>query len=183
MKALFVPLLWLSAVAAVYAYDPLEAEDKNDYTPPDETWREEAITLPETFDPDDLQRFSLKKGGNGRFTYAIERKSLRTGDDGVSRFIVVIRSNQGAVNSSYEGLRCGHREYKVYAYGSDQGLTPLDSSDWQPISKDTRDYRTVLYEDLICNLQTGKANPPDAVLQAMRHGRLVNTPFINSGRD
>ncbi|MGD8910006.1 MAG: CNP1-like family protein, partial [Chromatiales bacterium] len=156
--------------------------DSNDYAPPTEQWREEAITLPETFDPDDLQRFTLK-GDNDRFTYAIERKSLRTGDDGVSRFIVVIRSNQGAVNSSYEGLRCGHREYRVYAYGSGQGLTPLSGTLWQPIPKGASDYRAILYEDLICNLLSGKANPPNAVFQAMRNGHQVNTPFFNSGRD
>jgi hypothetical protein len=182
IKAMLTLLLWLSAVAAVHAYDPLEVEDRIDYAPPDDELQEEAITLPERYDPNDLQHFSLK-GDSDRFTYAIERKSLRTGDDGVSRFIVVIRSNQGAVNSSYEGLRCGHREYKVYAYGSGQGLTPLPGTDWQAIPKDAGGYRTILYEDLICNLQTGQANPPDAVFQAMRHDRLVNAPFINGGPD
>jgi hypothetical protein len=182
IKAMLPLLLWLSAVAVVHAYDPLEVEDSIDYAPPDDEWREEAITLPERYDPDDLQSFSLR-GDNDRLTYAIERKSLRTGDDGVSRFIVVIRSNQGAINSSYEGLRCGHREYRVYAYGSGQGLTPLPGTDWQPIAKGANDYRAILYEDLICNLLTGQANPPHAVFQAMRHDRLVNGPFINSGRN
>jgi hypothetical protein len=182
MKALLTHLLCLSAIGAAHAYDPLENQDNVDYAPPTEAWREVAITLPMAFDPNDLQRFSLR-GNNDRFTYAIERKSLHTGDDGVSRFIVVIRSNQGAVNSSYEGLRCGHRAYKVYAYGSGQGLTPLNGTDWQSIPKGASDYRAILYEDLICNLLTGQPNPPDAVFQAMRNDRLVNAPFINSGRD
>ncbi|MGD8909510.1 MAG: hypothetical protein PVI92_09180, partial [Chromatiales bacterium] len=67
MKTILAHLLCLSAIGAAHAYDPLEDRDSNDYAPPTEQWREEAITLPETFDPDDLQRFTLK-GDNDRFT-------------------------------------------------------------------------------------------------------------------
>ncbi|MEJ2394651.1 MAG: CNP1-like family protein [Candidatus Thiodiazotropha sp.] len=182
MKALYTLILSLGLVAASHAYDPLETDEKIEYTPTDDAWQEAQVTVPEHFDPDDLQSFTLK-GSNDRFEYAIERNSLHTDDDGVSRFLVVIRSSQGAVNSSYEGLRCGYREYKVYAYGSGKGLTPLPGSEWQSIPKASSDYRAILYEDLICNLLTGQANPPDAVFQAMRSNQPVTTPFIHSGRE
>lgn len=181
MKSLLALFISLCAVSGAHAYDPLADDDKNDYVPP-EAWKETLVKAPKQFDPDDLQPFILK-GATDRFNYAIERKSLTTSDDGVTRYLLVIRSEQGAVNSSYEGLRCGHREYKVYAYGSGQGLTPLSGSEWQPIPKGASDYRAVLYEDLICNLQTGQANPPNAVFNAMRSKHQVDTPFISSGRD
>ncbi len=180
MKAALFLLLGLAAVTTVNAYDPLEDKDKIEYVPPEEAWHEAAVDIPQTFDADNLQPFTVK-GGNDRFEYAIDRGSLQTGVDGVTRFTVVIQSKQGAVNSSYEGLRCGHREHKVYAYGSDQGLTPSAASDWQTIPRDSSDYRAVLYEDLICNLLSGQPNPPAAIFRAMHAGRRVDSPFFNSG--
>jgi hypothetical protein len=182
MKILFTLYCYLLATGIAYAFDPLEENDKIDFVESTEEWQEKVVSIPETYDPEDLQHFTLN-GDHDQFTYAIERKSLRTGEDGVTRFVVVIRSKQGAVNSSYEGLRCGHRAYKIYAYGSDQGLTPFTGIDWQTLSKDANDYRATLYEDLICNLLTGQPNPPDSVFQAMREDRTVDTPFINSDRD
>jgi hypothetical protein len=178
-KFLIQLLFGFCVIGAVHAYDPLDTEDRTDYVEPDEQWQEDAVTVPEQYDPDDLQPFTIKDASD-RFSYAIERKSLVSGNDGVARFLVVIRSRRGAVNSSYEGLRCGHREYKVYAYGSGQGLIPSPDSEWQPIPKSARDYRATLYEDLICNLTTGAPNPSNAVLQAMRGNRRVDAPFVNS---
>lgn len=179
MKSLLQLLLGFCAIGVVHAYDPLGIDDKTDYVDPDESWQEDAVTVPEQYDPDDLQPFTIKDASD-RFSYAIERKSLVSGNDGVARFLVVIRSSRGAVNSSYEGLHCGHREYKVYAYGSGQGLTPLPESEWQSIPKSARDYRATLYEDLICNLTTGAPNPSNAILQAMRGKRRVDDPFVIS---
>ena len=178
-KFLLQLLLGFCVVSAVHAYDPLSTDDRNDYVEPDELWQEDAVTVPKQYDPDDLQSFSTKDASD-RFSYAIERKSIVSGKDGVARFLVVIRSSQGAINSSYEGLRCGHREYKVYAYGSEQGLTPLPDSEWQPLPISAHDYRATLYEDLVCNLTTGVPNPSNAVLQAMRGNRRVDAPFIVS---
>ena len=181
MKAVFTLTLWLGVSLAVQAYDPLKDKDKIDYTPPAEEWREAVVDIPSAFDPNDLQCFTLK-GRNERFDYAIERKSLHTADDWVTRFIVVIRSQSGAINSSYEGLQCGHRRYKVYAYGSGEGMTPTPDPEWQPIPKGASDYRAILYEDLICNMQTGQPNPPEAVFQAMRDDRKVDASYIGRGQ-
>ena len=163
------------------AYDPLDKEERNDYVAPVETWQEESPEIPKTFSEENLQSFSVP-GPNNRFQYFIERDSLQTGGDGVTRFLLVIRSNRGAVNSSYEGLRCGLREHKIYAYGDGEKLTPMPGSAWEEIPKGGKDYRTILYEDLICNLLTGKPNPPDTIFNAMRDNHLVNAPFIGGER-
>lgn len=182
MKVLFLLLLALCTLGPAFAYDPLAKEELNDFVPPDEEWQEQSITIPDTFDPDDLQPFSVR-GSQDRFEYAIERGSLKAGQDGVIRFLLVIRSSQGAVNSSYEGLRCGFRQSKVYAYGSGSGLSPLKTSEWQEIPKSSNGYQATLYEDLLCSLSTGHPNPPDAVFQAMRSGRQVDAPYLPGGPD
>ncbi len=181
MKALLTAIFCLSVSAVAQAYDPLADDDTNHYYRPEKEWIEGEASLPKQFDANDLQPFTLKSGGDG-FDYAIERRSLQTGSDGVTRFTVVIRSKRGAINSSYEGLRCGHREYRVYAYGSGQGLTPMDATPWTPIPRGSDDYHARLYEDLICNQQTGQPNPPEAAFRAMRQDRLA-APSTIFGHD
>lgn len=134
---------------------------------PEAPFSEEKTSLPEKIDLDDLQEFQV--GANDPyFRYYIERGSLRTGEDGVTRFTVVIRSHSGVINSSYEGLRCGERLFKTYAYGSAKKLHPATETEWQAIPKDeSTDYHAALYDDLICNLLTGQSNPPDVVFRAM----------------
>jgi len=182
MKLLITALTLLCISAGAQAYDPLADDDNNNHNyRPEKEWIEGEVSVPKQFDANDLQSFTLKSGDDG-FYYAIERQSLQTGNDGVTRFLVVIRSRRGAVNSSYEGLRCGHREYRVYAYGGGQGLTPTVGTEWTPIPKGSDDYRATLYEDLLCNLQTGKPNPPETVFRAMQQDRLAS-PFANFGHD
>jgi hypothetical protein len=140
---------------------------------PDEPFKEDITRLPEKIDLEDLQPFQV--GANDpRFDYFIQRGSLQTGKDKVTRFAVVIRSQTGVVNTSYEGFRCGERLFKVYAYGSGDKLFGVQTPAWQTIPKDqTTDYRAALYDDLICNLQTGRSNPTDAIFRAMGDNRTL----------
>jgi hypothetical protein len=141
-------------------------------------WKEADLALPKHYEEENLQEFHLDQA-SGRFRFFIDRASLQTTSDGVSRFLLVIRSENGAENTSYEGLRCGKRIYKVYAYGSGHGLQPVASANWQRISKSGRDnYRNALYSNLLCNLSTGKPNSPKVVFRAMqRHSTVQPFPF------
>jgi hypothetical protein len=163
------------------AYDPLATEERNDYVEPVDTWKEAQVKLPSQINQDNLQSFKIS-GRNTPFEYFIDRDSLQTGEDKVTRFLLLIRSNRGAVNSSYEGLRCGKRMHKIYAYGDAERLTPMPGAEWEEIPKGGNDYKTILYEDLICNLLTGYPNPADAVFQAMQDNRQVSAPYIDAER-
>jgi hypothetical protein len=152
--------------------DPLPDPEYNE---PKQQWLESKVQIPRKIDADDLQEFQVAAGNTG-FRYFLERGSLNLDSDGAIRFTLVIRSHSGATNSSYEGFRCGERLYKVYAYGGRDTLTPAPGMSWQPIPKDeSTDYRAALYDDLLCNLQTGKPNPAEQVIEAMRNNRLVGS--------
>jgi hypothetical protein len=154
--------------------DNILTDDSEDhFWQPKAPLQEEKTALPEKIDLDDLQEFQV--GANDpRFQYYIERGSLQTGGDKVTRFVVVIRSRTGVINTSFEAFRCGQRLYKVYAYGSGDKLFAIKKPEWQTIPKDQlTDYRAALYDDLICNLLTGKSNPPDAIYRAMRDNRTL----------
>jgi hypothetical protein len=167
---------------------PLLAKDRPFIDEPDNTiredfqeyeWQEGDVSLPQGYREEDLQEFQLDDA-SGRFRYFIVRSSLRSAADGVSRVILVIRSENGVDNSSYEGFHCGSREYKVYAYGGRQGFMRIPKPIWQRISRSGRDnYRNVLYENLLCNLNTGEPNPPETVFRAMQRRTTVkSSPFL-----
>ncbi len=181
MRYLLILLLLTPLSADLMAYDPLANEEENDFVEPIDNWKEDQITLPTRINQDNLQSFELS-GRKTPFEYYIDRDSLQTGEDRVTRFLLLIRSNRGAINSSYEGLRCDKRLHKVYAYGDANKLTPMPGAEWEEIPKGGNDYMTVLYKDLICNLLTGNPNPADAVFQAMQDNRQVTAPFVDPER-
>lgn len=170
------------ATAPVQArYRPFvdEMERPNSFEEGTETTQEDKPVLPEGYNDEDLQEFSLGQNEQ-RFRYFIERGSLHSEPNGITRFLLVIRSPQGADNISYEGLHCGEHLYKVYAYGVKQSLKPIPKPVWKDISRQTRDnYHNTLYNNLLCDLNTGKANPPDKVFRAMQTSSTVRQPFIN----
>jgi hypothetical protein len=146
-----------------------------EYNEPERTWQENRVQVPQQIDRDDLQEFQVA-ANESQFRYFIERGSIQHDSDGAIRFTLVIRSQSGAANSSYEGFRCGERLYKVYAYGGAESLIPTAEQTWMTIPKDeSTDYRAALYDDLLCNLQTGKPNPVGKVIEAMRNNRLVSS--------
>jgi hypothetical protein len=181
MRYTLLLLLLTLPGANLLAYDPLADEELNDYVEPVDDWKEMAVELPSPANQDNLQSFRIS-GRNDPFEYFIDRDSLQTGEDRVTRFLLLIRSNRGAVNSSYEGFRCGKRLHKVYAYGDGENLTAMPGAEWEELPKGGKDYKTILYEDLICNILTGSANPADAVFSAMQSDRKVDAPFIDSER-
>jgi hypothetical protein len=171
-------LLLLSSIIAspVMARDILLDDPINDdeYEVPEKSqWLEDKIQVPERIDMNDLEEFQVA-ANESRFRYYVERKSILHDKDGAVRFTLVIRSNSGATNSSYEGFRCRERLYKVYAYGGEGFLTPVTGTDWEAIPKDeSTDYRATLYDDLLCNLQRGEPNPVQKVIKAMHNNRQV----------
>ncbi|MCU7906759.1 MAG: CNP1-like family protein [Candidatus Thiodiazotropha sp. (ex Epidulcina cf. delphinae)] len=182
LKAYLIALIALLLPPAAQARDILmdDPQTEPQWVKPTPAWQEGEVETPERVDPNDLQEFQVDAKGE-RFRYFIERGSLKTHDDGVTRFALVIRSTSGAVNSSYEGFRCREREYRVYAYGGAERLVPAANSEWLPIPKDeSTDYRAALYDDLLCNLLTGRPNRPAAVIRAMQGNRRLNSDHIRN---
>lgn len=166
-------MMLLYCTSTLLADNILTDDSEDQLWQPKAPFQEEKTALPEKIDLKDLQEFQV--GANDpSFQYYIERGSLQTGGDKVTRFVVVIRSRTGAINTSFEAFRCGERQYKVYAYGSGDKLFATKKPEWQTIPKDqSTDYRAALYDDLICNLLTGQSNPPDTIFRAMGDNRTL----------
>lgn len=133
----------------------------------EEKWREGEISIPVYPDERSLQEFSISGQTDNRFF--VDSNSLSVDPDGVVRFSVVVRSNTGAENVAYEGIRCETREWKPYALGrADRSWSEARDPQWQRIVwRSTNAYRFVLYRDYFCP-DGFQLRDTDAALAALR---------------
>lgn len=112
-----------------------EQESKNLQAEDGTPWSEGRLSLPPYPREEDLVEFDVDRP-QSRFRYFVDGKHLETGEDGVIRFSLVITADSGAWNVSFEGIRCGVRQYKTYAYGSGRGeFKPLKQPKWQKLKR------------------------------------------------
>ncbi len=88
--------------------------------------------------------------------------------DHVTRLWIVVRSQSGAYNGSYEGFRCATKEYKVYAYYNPKRSRPLRTIKlprWRAVWPGS--YRAELMRDVLCS----DTNPrdPDRIRAMPQH--------------
>lgn len=133
-------------------------------------WKEEAVKLPAYPKESDLIEFDVDVA-NTTFRYHIDPESLSFNlTEGVVRYTLVIRSNRGSENVSYEGIRCSASEYKIYAYGSRGTLHPTSNPKWRRVSTsgNTR-YRGDLSKHYLCS-QRYEAIDKETMLHNLRYG-------------
>src|SRR5690348_12438531 len=112
MKKFLLLLGWVATVAplAVHAQKNLDYEFDNE-----KPWVEIQAQLPPYPKPENLLQFDA--GPASTNLHYVDAPSLTVGEDGVIRFSLVIKSPSGAMNVSYEGIRCQTAEKRTYAYG------------------------------------------------------------------
>jgi hypothetical protein len=153
-------LLLLLLTAPVFAEGPFfdEYGQKDEYIGDDPAaWQEQSSEFPPLAKDEALLPF-IVGGSKPRFHYAIDRISLNVGDDGVIRYSLVIESKSGVKNSSYEGIRCFSKEYKVYAYGAKNEFKAVRKPAWRRILPRNR-YHMALFQDYLCNHTSAAFKP------------------------
>ena len=98
--------------------------------------------------------------------------SLSSGDDGVVRFTVVVRTAGGAENITYEGMRCTTGERKLYAFGRGDGEWSRNKyARWEPIdARGATSYHKELFYHYFCMVD-GPGNM-NLIRQAIERGGL-----------
>ncbi|MDM7941141.1 MAG: CNP1-like family protein [Hydrogenophaga sp.] len=113
------------AIPALVHAQPTSYEDK--------TWTESAIAPPDAFSTDTLQSFDVTNQSTLR--YGIDPGSLKVGEDGVVRYVMVARSSSGAMNVFFQGIRCASGETKTYAHLNDKRSWIIsNNAAWQSLS-------------------------------------------------
>lgn len=102
--------------------------------------------------PEDLTELEIQGLPPGMTLFADLKNLSVDRRDHVVRLWLVVRSDQGADNGSYEGFRCATGEYKVYAYYNPKRSTPLRVvrlPRWRAIRPN--DYRFDLAKSTLCS--------------------------------
>lgn len=95
-------------------------------------WQEIALQLPPAPQEQNLAEFYLSP--QATMKAYVDLNSVSIGTDKVVRYTVLTRTEGGAVNIMYEGMRCETVEKKTYAFGHPDGKWSRSRRDkWQQI--------------------------------------------------
>lgn len=159
----------LTLVAGVVAAQPAP---KFDYTPDfeEKAWEEQQTQLPGYPKQENLVRVNL--GQSASFDFFVDSASIGVGKDGVVRYALVAKSPSGALNVSFEGIRCSTRERKLYAFGRPDGTwSKARLSEWAPITRVQVNIQHVaLADDYFCPKRNTVRSAEEAVSVLRRGG-------------
>lgn len=135
-----------------------------------EPWKERAVTLPPYPDGRHYLAVPLQIVGSPLEMF-IDEPSLAIGEDGVVRYIMLLRAPGGGENLFYEGIRCSTREWRTYAYGGTAGAwRAVEGGAWAPIRDlGVERYRERLYRYYLCDPALGTLRRAE-MLRRMRYG-------------
>lgn len=160
---LFVSLLGLAG--SVFA--EFEFRNQGDDGAP---WVEDESALPAFPHEANLREFYVSETTSHHFF--IDASTLGVGQDGVVRYVLVLRTSGGALNVTYEGIRCATREYRIYASGHRNGSWARARLNlWRPIeNKPVNRHHAALSQDLFCP-DGVPIRSPDEGREALRLGK------------
>lgn len=135
---------------------------EHDYDEGKKAWKEIEAQIPAYPKAENLLLFETAPAGHQFF---IDAPSVSIGDDGVVRYTLLVKTAGGAVNVSFEGIRCETREHKYYAIGRAGGAwSKAREPAWRRIeTKEFNRHHGVLYADYFC---VGK-NPVESARNAV----------------
>lgn len=160
--------IWLWSYSLPVSSQPVP---RFDYTPDFEerAWEEQQAQLPAYPRQENLARIDL--GAAASFDFFVDTESIGIGKDGVVRYTLVAKSPSGALNVSFEGIRCVTRERKLYGFGHPDGAwSKARNSDWIPITRMQVNIQHVALADYyFCPKRQIVRSIPEAI-SALRRG-------------
>jgi hypothetical protein len=130
-------------------------------------WEVQRTSLPPY--PKDGSLLSVYVSSTRPFAFFIDPGSVSVRQDGIVRYTLVARSPSGAVNVSYEGIRCKTYQTRTYAFGRSDGTwVQARSQQWTSYSQYQTDQHLVLADDFFCTANGVKT--AEEVVQAIARG-------------
>jgi hypothetical protein len=135
----------------------------------DKPWIEQMTQLPAYPETNNLMAFDAGAATSNQ--YLVDTTSIKIGEDDVIRFTLVIKSSAGAMNVSYEGIRCATNERKLYALGRDDRTWAQPRvSEWQKLDFIRQFYaQRELSKNIFCPHKQIVRNTEEAI-QALKAG-------------
>lgn len=172
MSKLFRAILF--AVAMCFC-PPIFAEPGETYNYDEKPWAEAETAIPAFPKPADLIEFYVGPTESNHFF--VDAASISIGTDGVVRYVLVVKTLGGATNVSFEGIRCGTRELKLYATGRSDGTwNKVVAPRWRQIeNKLVNQHHAVLNRDFLCPSEQAPGSAAE-VRNALRAGKRMEAP-------
>jgi hypothetical protein len=100
--------------------------------PEDPDWKESEVPPPPVFDTSKLVAFDVDTKGSVR--WGIDPATIKIGNDGVVRYVVVAQGSGNAVQGIYQAIRCTTGDFKVYArHNPSSGWQAATDPQWRSI--------------------------------------------------
>jgi len=133
---------------------------------------ESPVVLPAPFQKNNLLSFYVSP--TTTLDFAVDAKSVSVTEEGIVRFVLVVTSQSGASNISYEGIRCSTGERKLYAVGQTNGSWTAARRDvWETIiDRGINRQHAALAKDYFC--ETGMvAGKAEAIVDRLRKKKAL----------
>lgn len=133
-------------------------------------WAEEVVQPPAFPRDANLREFYVSELTTHKFF--IDASTLSVGQDGVVRYVLVVRTGGGSTNVTFEGIRCETREFKTYATGHRDGTWAIARrSEWRRIeNKPANRQHAALSRNLFCPSGISIRTPAEGQ-EALRLGK------------
>ena len=93
------------------------------------------------------------------FKFAVDTDSILIGADGVTRYIVVMKSPSGNVQTQYEGIRCDSFQWRLYGTLENGAWREKPLSTWRNIQSNVPNrYQASLAQGAFCNFSSQEKN-------------------------
>lgn len=179
---LFMPVLVCASVLALLVglASPAQAQAPwrdwdVDFDEGKKPWKELEAKIPSYPKPENLIPFEANKVSGHR--YFVDAQSLSLGEDGVMRYVLVIRTAGGATSVTFEGIRCDMRQQKFYAIGqANGGWTRARDPQWRRIGLQEASQHGALYDEHFCVNRLRPATPKQAIQSLKSGGARFGSP-------
>ncbi|MDY7577507.1 CNP1-like family protein [Herbaspirillum sp. RTI4] len=174
-------LLCSSGAFAAGSLTGLPGNLDEDFDDSSKSWQEISLQLPPAPQESDLASFYVDPRATGQS--AVDAKSISIGTDGVIRYTMVVKTQGGAVNVSYNGIRCATYESKSYAFGRSDGAWSRARQDkWKVISNAGANRQdAVLFKEYFCD-GTTIAGDLETIVLRFRNHQPMNSSGNAKGR-
>ena len=93
------------------------------------------------------------------FKFAVDTDSILIGADGVTRYIVVLKSPSGSEQTQYEGIRCDSFQWRLYGTLENGTWRENPLSSWRDIQSNIPNrYQAALAQGALCNFNSQEKN-------------------------
>lgn len=115
------------------------------------------------------------------FKFAVDTDSILIGNDGITRYTVILTSPNGNNQVQYEGIRCDSFQWRLYGTFENGAWKENPLSSWRAIQDHTPNrYQAALAQGAFCSFNTQEKNIKTIIQSLNPNGFTGQTKPTNS---